>query len=210
MKDNRIVLQSGMLFKPFPSMLKESIANPYKPFLVEGIIQRADAINHNRRKYPKAILMREANKMMKELVAEHRAYGELDHPDRDSVEIKNASHTIEDLYWKGNDLCGVLEVLNTPCGNIVRNILEAKKVLGISSRALGSLKESTDDDDVSIVQDDLELIAFDVVSSPSTHGAFLTPKKMNESRQRQKSNPYININTIIREIICSNGTCKIN
>ena len=150
--------------------------------IVKGILQRAGAPNQNERVYPKEILMREAKKY-ETLIKERRALGELDHPDSSVVNLNNVSHNILDMAWKGDDLVGTVEVLGTPAGNILKELFKSGIKLGISSRGLGSVKELSENDTVE-VQPDFELIAFDFVSNPSTHGAFLSPTnegKLNES-----------------------------
>ena len=149
--------------------------------IVKGILQRAEAPNQNERVYPKEILMREAKKY-ETLIKERRALGELDHPDSSVVNLNNASHNVLEMHWEGNDLLGTVEVLSTPAGNILKELFKSGIKLGISSRGLGSVKEIHEDDTVE-VQPDFELIAFDFVSNPSTHGAFLSPTnegKLNE------------------------------
>ena len=103
---------------PFKSVLRESKTRP-GVFEVEGVMQRAKAENQNGRVYSKDILVREAKKYMEEFVNRGNAFGELDHPESPVVSLKNASHVVKDLYWKGNDLMGKIELLNTPAGNIV-------------------------------------------------------------------------------------------
>ena len=164
--------------------------------LVNGVLQRADAKNQNGRVYPEDILKREANKYMDNFVKQRRAMGELDHPESSVVNLKNVSHNIVDMGWDGKDLVGTVEILPTPSGNILRDLLQSGILLGISSRGLGSVKEKGD---VNEVQDDFELIAFDFVSNPSTHGAFLRP--MNEGVGSTKNDPISNINRIITEIL---------
>ena len=144
--------------------------------LVKGILQRAGAENQNGRVYPKDILMREAKKY-ETLIKERRALGELDHPDSSVINLKNVSHNVREIHWEGNDLCGTVEILPTPSGNILKELLRAGILLGISSRGMGSTR-SIGEGKVE-VGDDFELICLDFVSNPSTHGAFMTP--MNES-----------------------------
>ena len=142
------------------------------PFIVKGILQRAGAKNQNGRIYPKEILEREANKYNENFIKERRALGELDHPDSSVVNLKNVSHNVTKVMWDGDDLVGEVEVLPTPSGNILKELFASGIRLGISSRGMGSVKknvyESADE-----VQDDFELICFDLVSSPSTPGAYL-------------------------------------
>lgn len=150
--------------------------------LVKGILQRASAENQNGRIYPKEILMREAKKY-ETLIKERRALGELDHPDSGVINLKNVSHNIKEIHWDGDDLCGTVEILPTPSGNILKELLRAGILLGISSRGMGSVV-NIGEGKVK-VGDDFELIGWDFVSNPSTHGAFMTPVNINESINKQ-------------------------
>jgi hypothetical protein len=144
--------------------------------IVKGILQRAGAENQNGRVYPMPILQREA-KRYETLIKERRALGELDHPDSSVINLKNVSHNVREIHWEGNDLCGTVEILPTPSGNILKELLRAGILLGISSRGMGSTRQL--EGNKVEVQEDFELIGWDFVSNPSTHGAFMTP--MNES-----------------------------
>ena len=144
--------------------------------LVKGILQRASAENQNGRVYPREILMREAKKY-EVLIKERRALGELDHPDSSVINLKNVSHNIREIHWEGEDVVGTVEILPTPSGNILKELLRAGILLGISSRGMGSV--SNIGEGKVEVGSDFELIGWDFVSNPSTHGAFMTP--MNES-----------------------------
>jgi hypothetical protein len=144
--------------------------------IVKGILQRAGAENQNGRVYPMQILQREA-KRYETLIKERRALGELDHPDSSVINLKNVSHNVREIHWEGNDLCGTVEILPTPSGNILKELLRAGILLGISSRGMGSTRQL--EGNKVEVQEDFELIGWDFVSNPSTHGAFMTP--MNES-----------------------------
>ena len=187
-----------ILFEPFKNdLLTESINNPTGKFLVEGVLQRAGAKNQNGRIYPKWILEREAEKYINTRIKEKRAYGELDHPDTPQISGQTTSHTVEKLYWKGDDLCGIIEVLPTPCGNIVQTILKAGKTLGISSRGAGSVK-SINEDTVE-VNEDFDLICWDFVTDPSTHGAFMKP--ISENIQHKSINKYNKINDVVMTIL---------
>jgi hypothetical protein len=169
-------------FEVTPQQINESIKNNGK-LVVKGVLQRAEAKNQNGRIYPKETLMREAKKYSEVQIRERRALGELDHPDSSVVNLNNVSHNVLEMHWDGDDLVGTVEVLGTPAGNILKELFKSGIKLGISSRGLGSVKEMNEDDTVE-VQPDFELIAFDFVSNPSTHGAFLSPTnegKLNES-----------------------------
>ena len=170
--------------------------------LVNGVLQRADAKNQNGRVYPEDILKREAAKYMDNFVKQRRAMGELDHPESSVVNLKNVSHNIVDMGWDGKDLVGTVEILPTPSGNILRDLLQSGILLGISSPGLGSVKKDMREG-ADVVQDDFDLIAFDFVSNPSTQGAFMYPQgKINESvDQKIIINPYSNVERLIHNIL---------
>ena len=134
-----------------------------------GVMQRAEAQNGNGRVYPREILRREVKNYSK-LVRENRALGELDHPEDSVINLKNASHMVTDIWWDGDDVMGKVKVLNTPSGEILKSLVASGVKLGISSRGLGSVSESTSG---TVVEDDFQLICFDFVSEPSTQGAWM-------------------------------------
>ena len=181
---------------PFKPIIKESKSRP-GVFEVEGVMQRAGAQNQNGRVYEKKILMREVKKYMDEFVKNGNAFGELDHPESPVVSLKNASHIVKDLYWNGNDLMGKVELLNTPAGNIVKEIIKAGHTIGISSRGTGSVQQTNEG--YLEVQPDFELVCWDFVSNPSTHGAFMNPVSLNESKQI--IDKYNKIHSIINDIL---------
>jgi len=186
--------------------INESIEKNNGILLVEGIIQRAGAKNHNGRVYPKDVLHREVEKYIEGPVAERRAYGELDHSNDSVINLKNVCLNIQKLWWDGDDLMGKIEILSTPSGNIVKELFKCGGTVGISSRALGSVRQL--DENTVEVQDDLELICWDIVSTPSTHGAFVTP--INEGVSRLPQGKYQKVNGILRDIICLNtNVCSL-
>jgi hypothetical protein len=172
--------------------------------MVKGILQRAGAENQNGRVYPKNILEREINKYQ-QLIKERRALGELDHPDSSVINLKNVSHNIKEVHWEGNDVIGTVEILPTPSGNILKELLRAGILLGISSRGMGSTQPMKDNK--LLVGEDFELIGWDFVSNPSTHGAFMTP--MNESVIKQIGTDvcgdFCKAQNLMREIITELG-----
>lgn len=193
------------LFEITPQMLKESHDKSGR-FIVSGVLQRANAKNQNGRVYPKNILEREIEKYKGREIRENRAYGELDHPESSVVELKNTSHIIREVWWNGDDVVGQVEILNTPAGKILQELVKAGCTVGISSRGMGSVKQIKEDGTVA-VENDFELICWDFVSNPSTQGAFLKPTNegvINESVQRKQTN-YTKANTIMRDIICEVG-----
>jgi len=179
-----------------PQIINESIEKNNGKVIIQGVLQRANTKNQNGRVYSKNILEREINKYM-QLIKERRSLGELDHPDSSIINLSNVSHVITEAHWKGNDLVGSLEVLNTPSGNILRELLKSDVKIGVSSRGLGSIRESTNGDEV---QDDYELICWDCVSNPSVHGAFMNKLYENVN----KNTKYDRINEIIMEILLNN------
>ena len=181
---------------PFKSVLRESKTRP-GVFEVEGVMQRAKAENQNGRVYSKDILVREAKKYMEEFVNRGNAFGELDHPESPVVSLKNASHVVKDLYWKGNDLMGKIELLNTPAGNIVKEIVKAGHTIGISSRGTGSVNQTNEG--TLEVQDDFDLVCWDFVSNPSTHGAFMNPIALQEGKI--KTSKYSNVDAVLNDIL---------
>jgi hypothetical protein len=194
------LLVDTITFDVTPEMITESMEKNNGRLLVKGVLQRAEAQNQNGRVYPRNILMREAKKYADVNIKERRALGELDHPDSSVVNLNNVSHNVVEMHWDADDLVGTVEVLGTPAGNILKELFKAGIKLGISSRGLGSVK-NLGEGSVQ-VQDDFELIAFDFVSNPSTHGAFLKP--VNESKQSgliSQENKYIQINKLITDIL---------
>ena len=181
---------------PFRPTIKESKSKP-GVFEVEGVMQRASAENQNGRVYKKEILERECSKYMKEFVERGNAFGELDHPESPVVSLKNASHVVKDLWWKGDDLMGKVELLNTPAGNIVKEIIKAGHTIGISSRGTGSVQQTNEG--YLEVQSDFELVCWDFVSNPSTHGAFMNPISLNENKG--KVDKYAKVHNIINDIL---------
>ena len=207
-KENRTIISKDLIvdYMPF-EVSKEAINESMKEnggrLVVKGTLQRAESKNQNGRIYPKDILVREAKKYASVQVKERRALGELDHPDSSVVNLNNVSHNVLEMKWEGDDLNGTVEVLSTPAGNILRELFKSGIKLGISSRGLGSVKELYEDGDdqpTVQVQPDFELIAFDFVSNPSTHGAFLSP--VNESvNKTTKSTKYHKVNQIVTDIL---------
>jgi hypothetical protein len=174
--------------------------------LVEGVIQRAEEFNHNGRRYPYEILKREVDKYIAGPIAENRALGELDHPESSIINLKNTSHNIKKLWWVNNDLMGKIEILPTPSGNILKALFTNNITVGISSRGMGSV--SPLGEGRVEVEDDFELLCWDFVSTPSTHGAFMKPTGLNEGKTHSDFNKYLKINALISDIICTqSGIC---
>lgn len=197
------LLIDNIPFKFTRTQILESIEKNQGRLIVQGPVQRAEAINQNGRKYSRRILEREATKYEQTEIAQNRALGELDHPESSVVNLRNASHNILKLEWKGDELWAKIEILNTPSGNILKELFKAGITLGISSRGLGSVNQL--DEDTSEVQDDFQLICWDFVSNPSTQGAFMKP--ISEGKQiKIKESSEAKVERLIHEIICCLGT----
>lgn len=168
--NNKCVISEWYELELDSELLREARENPNQPLVIQDkLLQKANTKNANGRIYPREVLFREISKY-KKLVEERRALGELDHPDSPVVELKNVSHIVSDIYIKDDEVRGSLEVLSTPAGKILRDVIQQGIKIGISSRGIGSLQQESGSN---IVQDDFELIAFDAVSTPSTPGAYL-------------------------------------
>jgi hypothetical protein len=180
---SKSLLIDTLLFEVSQLQINESMTDNNGRLVVSGVLQRAESKNQNGRLYPKDVLVREAKKYSKEFIGQKRAMGELDHPESAVVNLRNVSHNIKEMWWEGDNLLGKLEILSTPSGNILKELFKAGIKLGISSRGMGSV-ETVVEGGAQEVQKDFELIAFDFVSNPSTHGAFMHP--MHESVQDPK------------------------
>jgi len=154
--------------------INESRVRNEGKILLRGTLQKCNTLNQNGRIYPKSVLEREVMNYQK-FIKENRALGECDHPDSSVVELKSVSHIVREARMDGDSVVGIVELLDTPAGKILQSLVESGVTLGISSRGVGSTK---DDGDAQIVQEDFQLICFDMVSEPSTPGAFM----MNEAR----------------------------
>ena len=205
MNHNKTLLIDYTLFEVSPQMITESEQQNNGKVIVQGVLQRAGSKNQNGRIYPKDILMREVKNYKGVQVKERRALGELDHPESSVVNLQNVSHNVTDCWFKGDDVVGKVEVLDTPAGKILKELLKAGIKLGISSRGLGSVDQI--DESTVTVKDDFELICWDFVSNPSTHGAFMRPTNMNESVNKtitsewEQCDEYCKVNSIIREML---------
>jgi len=149
--------------------ISESMGTNDGKLVLKGVLQRCDTLNQNGRIYPRSILEREIVNYQK-FIKERRSLGECDHPESSVVELKNASHLITSAVMEGDSVVGTIEILNTPSGNILRSLIESEITLGISSRGVGSTSRVGESQ---VVQEDFQLICFDMVSEPSTPGAFM-------------------------------------
>tara|TARA_Y100000034_G_C6837827_1_gene378769 strand:- start:317 stop:922 length:606 start_codon:yes stop_codon:yes gene_type:complete len=190
-------------FKVLPQQLIEGKQSENGNLLVRGKLQTAETKNGNGRVYPMKVLQREVKKYSEGPIKESRAMGELDHPDDSIINLKNVSHIIREATWDGDDVIGLIEILPTPSGNILKELFNNGITVGVSSRGMGSL---TQIGETLEVQDDFELLCWDFVSTPSTPGAYVAP--LNESLQTQQD-PYKDVNRVITDILCSKGSCPI-
>ena len=190
-----------------PQLLQESVRVNKGRLIVEGIVQRADAKNGNGRVYPKDTLEREVQKYKDTYIKENRALGELDHPESPIINLKNVCHNILELWWQGDDVMGKIEILPTPSGNILKELLLAGITVGISSRAMGSVKQIGETVEV---QDDLDIVCWDFVSTPSTQGAFMEVVNESINYNIPKQQPQLQkINELITDILCNRaGFCS--
>ncbi len=188
--------------------INESMKENNGKLVVRGVLQRAEAKNQNGRVYPREVLVREAKKYHKEFIKQSRAMGELDHPESSVVNLQNVSHNVKEMHWEGDNLLGEVEVLSTPSGNILKELFKSGIKLGISSRGMGSVEtvSEANGEQSQEVQPDFELIAFDFVSNPSTHGAFMYP--MQESVNNDIEIPagracgdYCKVESVINDIM---------
>ena len=185
MSDNLVVLREWTPISCSKEMIKES-KEKYGKIMLRGIIQRANTLNQNGRVYPKSILEREIMNYQK-LIQENRALGECDHPESSVVELKNVSHIVREARMDGDNVYGTIEVLDTPSGKIIQSLIESGVTLGISSRGVGS---TTPKGSTQVVQDDFQLICFDMVSEPSTPGAYML--REGKTVQRKELDKFFN------------------
>jgi len=201
-KMKKLLIETN-LFTPQGLMLSEGKLSERGNPMVEGILATAEVKNGNGRYYSKDLWEREIDKYMQS-VKENRAMGELDHPESSVINLKNVSHNIKDMWWDGDNVVGKIEVLPTPSGNILKALIESGITVGVSSRGMGSLEQRGE---VLEVQDDFELLCWDFVSTPSNPGSYMQLVK--EGLDVKGLNKYSKVNSIIGEILCSNGHCPI-
>jgi hypothetical protein len=169
----------------------EATENGKKNLYIEGIYMQAEKPNRNGRMYRMETLERETKRYNEEYVMKGRAFGELGHPSGPTINLERASHLIKSLKSEGTDFYGRAKILDTPYGNIVKNLIDEGATLGVSTRGMGSLKEGKDG--VKIVEDDFYLAtAADIVADPSAPDAFV--------RGIMESKEWVWDNGVIREM----------
>jgi hypothetical protein len=190
--------------------LTEGKTMPDGRMRIRGKLQEAEVKNGNGRVYPKDVLLKQIEKYVGGPIADKTAMGELDHPESSIVNLNNVSHNITKVWWEGNNVMGELMLLNTPSGKIAQELISAGIPLGISSRGMGSVRQIGETVEV---QDDFELVAWDLVSVPSTPAAYMYPMNeglLKEGKEYQNIYKYNKVNSLITEIICSNtGVCPL-
>ena len=196
---------------PKPVRLVEGMRNGGNVF-VEGILATVEIKNGNGRYYKRELWEREIDNFQRKIQQKTtETCGELDHPDSQIINLKNASHAIRKIWWKGDEIMGVVEIFSDPgekgtvSGRIAGALVNNGLTIGISSRGMGSLKEMGG---VMEVQDDFELLTFDLVSNPSNPDSWMRNGQLNESRTTYLDS-YARTNSIITEILCAKGTCPI-
>jgi len=143
-----------------------------KQYFIEGVWMQGDIGNRNGRRYPVAVLEKEVTRYNEQYIAKNRAFGELGHPSGPSINLDRVSHMIKSLKREGNNFIGRAKIMDSPMGNIVKNLIAEGAQLGVSSRGMGSIKESKDG--IMEVQDDFYLAtAGDIVADPSAPDAFV-------------------------------------
>ena len=190
-------------FKLSSPLLTENVNKDNGNILVEGILATAEVKNGNGRYYSKDLWQREMDKY-NELIQQRRSMGELDHPESTVVNLKNVSHIINEYWWDGLQVMGKIEILPTPSGNILKELIKNGCTVGVSSRGMGTLEQRGE---IMEVQDDFELLCWDFVSTPSNPGSY-----MHEIIKEGKENTtydYTQVNKILHEILCSKGSCPI-
>jgi hypothetical protein len=145
--------------------------NGKRHLYIEGVFLQSNLTNRNNRSYPKEIMRKEVDRYRAEQIDKKRAMGELGHPDGPTLNLDRVSHMITSLKEDGDNWIGKAKILDTPMGNIVKNLMDEGAQLGVSSRGLGSLKEKNG---INEVQDDFVLsTAADIVADPSAPDAFV-------------------------------------
>ena len=170
MSDRTLLIEQNLLH--YDNELIKEARDSSKPLVLRHVIlQQANSKNQNGRIYPRKVLTKEVIRYSKEFVEQNRALGELDHPESPIVNLRNVCANVTKIGMNGDSVMGDMQILSTPAGNIVRELVKNNIRLGVSSRGIGTVKNVNED--TLEVQEDYNLICFDVVSNPSTPGAFI-------------------------------------
>jgi hypothetical protein len=196
-------------FKPNPVTITEGLKNGGNIF-VEGVLATVEVKNGNGRYYKKDLWEREIENFQKKISqTTTETCGELDHPDSQVINLKNASHAIKKIWWDGDEVMGLIEVFCDPgykgtnSGRIAGALISNGLTIGVSSRGMGSLKQMGE---VMEVQDDFELLTWDLVSNPSNPDSWMVSNSLNEGKS-SSFNSYSKVDSIVTEILCSKGSC---
>jgi len=199
---SRKLLIETQTLKFSPKTLNENVSKENGNIVVEGILATCEVKNGNGRYYARELWEREMDKY-NDLIAERRSLGELDHPESQVINLQNVSHLITEYSWDGDNIMGKIEILPTPSGNILKELIKNGVTVGVSSRGMGSLEQRGD---IMEVQDDFELLCWDFVSTPSNPGSFMG---VLQEGKTEVTYDYTKVNSIIHEILCSKGSCPV-
>tara|TARA_B100000963_G_scaffold185472_1_gene161232 strand:- start:6553 stop:7158 length:606 start_codon:yes stop_codon:yes gene_type:complete len=199
---SRKLLIETQTLKFSPNSLNENVSKENGNLVVEGILATCEVKNGNGRYYARDLWEREMKKY-KDLIKERRSLGELDHPESQVINLQNVSHLVTDYSWDGDNIMGKIEILPTPTGNILKELIKNGVTVGVSSRGMGSLEQRGD---IMEVQDDFELLCWDFVSTPSNPGSFMG---VLQEGKNTVTYDYTKVNSVIHEILCSKGNCPV-
>ena len=199
---SRKLLIETQTLKFSPKTLNENVSKENGNIVVEGILATCEVKNGNGRYYARDLWEREMEKYT-DLIKERRSLGELDHPESQVINLQNVSHLITEYSWDGDNIMGKIEILPTPSGNILKELIKNGVTVGVSSRGMGSLEQRGD---IMEVQDDFELLCWDFVSTPSNPGSFMG---VLQEGKTEVIYDYTKVNSIIHEILCSKGSCPV-
>ena len=185
-----------------PNSLNENVSKENGNLVVEGILATCEVKNGNGRYYARDLWEREMKKFT-DLIKERRSLGELDHPESQVINLQNVSHLVTEYKWDGDNIMGKIEILPTPAGNILKELIKNGVTVGVSSRGMGSLEQRGD---IMEVQDDFELLCWDFVSTPSNPGSFMG---VLQEGKNEITYDYTKVNSIVHEILCSKGSCPV-
>ena len=199
---SRKLLIETQTLKFSPKTINENVSKENGNLVVEGILATCEVKNGNGRYYARDLWEREMEKYT-DLIKERRSLGELDHPESQVINLQNVSHLVTDYSWDGDNIMGKIEILPTPAGNILKELIKNGVTVGVSSRGMGSLEQRGD---IMEVQDDFELLCWDFVSTPSNPGSFMG---VLQEGKNTVTYDYTKVNSVIHEILCSKGNCPV-
>ena len=199
---SRKLLIETQTLKFSPNSLNENVSKENGNLVVEGILATCEVKNGNGRYYARDLWEREMKKYT-DLIKERRSLGELDHPESQVINLQNVSHLVTEYKWDGDNIMGKIEILPTPAGNILKELIKNGVTVGVSSRGMGSLEQRGD---IMEVQDDFELLCWDFVSTPSNPGSFMG---VLQEGKNEITYDYTKVNSIVHEILCSKGSCPV-